>query len=167
MNVIEFAMKMERDGQAFYEKAAEAAPQPELKEIFLYLAKEEERHFSIFKNMQEGDTEAAIKVLGDSAMAKTKNVFVQLIEENGDTSFSDDVRKTWAEALKIEEKSVKLYADEAAKTKDADRKDLLEQIAEEERSHVYLIDNMLSFMADPQTFAESQNFKAFKSWEGR
>ena len=37
MNIIEFAMQMERDGQAFYEKAAKAAPQPELKEIFLYL----------------------------------------------------------------------------------------------------------------------------------
>lgn len=168
MNIIEFAMKMERDGQAFYEKAAAAAPQPELKEIFLYLAREEERHFAFFKNMHEGDTKAAIKVLGSNTLAKTKNVFVHLIEENGgDVTFGADVRKAWTEALKIEEKAVKLYSEEAKKEKDPERKELLERIAEEERSHVYLIDNMLSFMSDPQTFADSQNFKNFKSWEGR
>ncbi len=167
MNIIEFAMQMERDGQVFYEKAAAAAPQSELKEIFLYLAREEERHFAFFKSMHEGDTQAAVKVLGSSTMAKTKNVFVHLIEENGDATFGDDVRKVWTEALKIEEKAVKLYTEEAAREKNPERKELLQRIAEEERSHVYLIDNMLSFMADPQTFADSQNFANFKSWEGR
>jgi rubrerythrin len=151
----------------FCEKAAASAPKPELKEIFLYLAEEEKRHFAIFKNMHEGKTEEAVRVLGSNTMAETKNVFVQLIEGNDDTSFGEDVRQTWNEALKIEEKAVKLYSEEAAKEKDPARKELLERITEEERSHVYLIDNMLSFMADPQTFAESQNFKNFKSWEGR
>lgn len=167
MNVIEFAMQMERDGQAFYEKAAETAPKPEIKEIFHYLAQEEKRHFEIFKNMQDGDTEAAIRILGSNTMAKTKNIFVRLIEANGETSFGEDARKAWSEALKLEEKSVKLYTEEATKEKDQERRELLEKIAEEERSHVYLIDNMLSFMTDPQTFAQSQNFKSFKSWEGR
>jgi len=167
MNIIEFAMQMERDGQAFYEKAAADAPQPDMKEIFLYLAKEEERHFAFFKSMHEGDAQKAIKVLGSNTMTKTKNVFVHLIEENGNTTFGDDVRKAWTEALKIEEKAVKLYTKEADKEKDPERKELLQRIAEEERSHVYLIDNMLSFMSDPQTFAESQNYKNFKSWEGR
>ncbi|MCP4683990.1 MAG: ferritin family protein [bacterium] len=167
MNIVEFAMQMERDGQLFYEKAAAAAPQPEMKEIFLYLAREEERHFAFFKSMHEGDTQAAIKVLAGNSMAETKNVFVHLIEENGDTTFGDDARQAWAEALKIEEKAVKLYSEEAEKEKSPERKDLLQRIAEEERTHVYLIDNMLSFMSDPQTFADSQNYKNFKSWEGR
>ena len=118
--------------------------------------------------MSEGKIDTAAGALESGAALKdTKNVFVQLIEENKDKRFGDDARAAWQEALKIEEKAVALYSEEAEKETDAGRKKLLTKIADEERNHVYLIDNMLSFMSDPSGFAGSQQFASFKSWEGR
>lgn len=167
MDIVKFAMQMELDGKVFYETEAAKAPTKELKEIFQYLADEEDRHYKFFKMLDEGkiDTAAGALESGDS-LSTTKNVFVQLIEENKDKHFEDDTRKAWEKALKIEEKAVELYSGEADKENDAARKSLLNRIADEERNHVYLIDNMLSFMADPQSFADSQDYSSFKSWEG-
>lgn len=167
MDIVQFALQMELDGKAFYEKAAAGAKSKDLREIFQYLANEEERHYKFFRMMAEGKIELASKALeSGTALRDTKNVFVQLIQENKDKRFGEDTRSAWVEALKIEQKAVTLYADEAEKETDANRKSLLKRIADEERNHVYLIDNMLSFMTDPQAFSSSQQFAAFRSWEG-
>ncbi len=166
MDIITFAIQMEKDGQAFYEKAASAASTTEIKEIFQYLADEEKRHCAFFKKMADGEITTAIEALKGGSLKTTKNVFVQLIEENKAASFGDDVRATWVEALKFEERAVQLYTEEAEKEPDADRKTLLNRIADEERNHVYLIDNILTFMADPQTFVDSKQYGDFQSWEG-
>ncbi|MBD3258592.1 hypothetical protein GF377_09185 [candidate division GN15 bacterium] len=167
MGIVEFAMQMELDGKAFYEAEAAKAPNKELKEIFQYLADEEDRHYRFFKMLAEGKIDTASQALESGESLKTtRNVFVQLIEDNKEERFGAEVRKAWEEARKIEEKAVDLYSSEANKEADASRKALLNRIADEERNHVYLIDNMLSFMSDPQTFADSQDFASFKSWEG-
>lgn len=168
MDIIKFAMQMELDGQAFYTKAAQAAAHPELKDILLYLAEEEERHYRFFKALAEGDTAGADKELSSapSSLSDTKNVFVNLTENGKESSFGDSARAAWSEALKIEEKAVKLYSDEAAIESRPDRRALLEKIADEERNHVYLIENVLSFMSDPQGFVDSRKYSDFQSWEG-
>ena len=168
MNVIEFAMQMELDGREFYLRSAENAPEPELKEILKYLAEEETRHYNFFKRLHDGKTAEAEKELAaGTSLRDTKNIFVQLGEAGKDKEFGDGARKVWLEAMKIEEKAVKMYTSEAEKESDAERKAMLTRIAEEEQNHVYLIDNVLSFMTDPNEFVNSQKFANFKSWEGR
>ena len=165
MDVIKFAMQMELDGVKFYEQAAKAAP-AELREIFEYLADEERRHFKFFHSLSEGQTSKAGKNLISDSLGQTKNIFVQMIEQNAQTEFGEEVRETWRQAREIEEKAVAMYTGEAAKENDATRKELLQKIAEEERRHVYLIENVLNFLIDPQGFAASQQFASFKSAEG-
>jgi rubrerythrin len=161
-------MQMELDGKAFYEKSAAGTAQPELKKILLQLAQEEEGHYKFFKRMKEGHPDAAAQIPTERpAMLTSKNLF-QLMAQNGaQKPFGEDARSVWNHALKIEEKAVKTYSDEAAKEKDSSRKRLLEMIADEERTHVYLIDNILSYMVDPKGFVDSANYRNFMSWEGR
>jgi rubrerythrin len=59
-----------------------------------------------------------------------------------------------------------MYADEAEKQSDPERKDLLNKLADEERTHIYLIDNILTFLKDPKGFQQSQDYRTFMSWEG-
>jgi rubrerythrin len=169
MDIFEFAMQMELDGQAFYEKGAAATDNPELKKIFLTLAEEEQRHYRIFKNLKEGQLGAAKEFAANRAktVSITKNLFQKMTEEGKNSLFGDDARALWKEAIGIEEKSEKMYREAATKEKDPERKKLLNGIADEEKNHIYLIDNMLSFMNDPQTFVESNQVASFKSWEGR
>ena len=167
MDIFKFAMQMELDGQRFYEQSAANSPVRELREVFLNLADEEKRHYRLFKKLSEGATAESARELVGGAMKTGRNVFVRLIESKESNSFGSQVSEVWKKAREIEEHSVKLYSEEASRTADSDRKALLGRIADEERSHVYLIDNVLAFLADPVSFAESQQFAAFKSWEGR
>ena len=169
MDIFDFAIQMEVDGRAFYEKGAAAAKNAEQRKIFLMLAEEEERHYRIFKNLKEGQLNTAKEFAANRAktVATTKNLFQKMAEEGKNTLFGDDVRALWKEAMVIEEKSEKMYREAAAKEKDLERQKLFNKIADEEKNHIYLIDNMLSFMNDPESFVESHQFASFKSWEGR
>ena len=48
--VIEMAIATERSGQAFYQNASKLARENSLKELFQYLAEEEEKHLKTFQN---------------------------------------------------------------------------------------------------------------------
>jgi len=95
MNVFEFAMQMEQDGKAFYEKMAEAAENAAVKNILLELASDEEKHYRIFKKFREGDMSGLkdIQETGTAALEKAKNVFQKISAE--EKSFSDDVKSAW------------------------------------------------------------------------
>ena len=55
MNVFEYAMQMEKDGEVFYRELAEKAGSKGLKNIFTNLADNEAEHFNIFKAMKDAD----------------------------------------------------------------------------------------------------------------
>ncbi|MFZ5981532.1 MAG: ferritin-like domain-containing protein [Candidatus Zixiibacteriota bacterium] len=169
MDIFKFAMQMELDGKAFYEKGAAASDNENLKQIFLTLAEEEQRHYNIFKRLDEGKLTAAQDFANNrgKTIATAKNLFKKMTEAGQETLPGDNARTVWKEAIGIEEKSEKFYREQAAKEKNPERKDILNRIADEEKNHIYLIDNMLSFLKDPQTFVESNQFASFKSWEGR
>lgn len=168
MDPLEFAMQMERDGKAFYEKAAADAPNPEVRKILLTLAEEEERHYRIFRSLREGAMVAARSELDKRAetVSIARNLFQQMADKGEKTLYGEDARAVWKEAQKLEQKSEAMYREEADKAADTDRKELLNKIADEEKNHIYLVDNMLSFMADPQSFVDSAEYKNFMSWEG-
>lgn len=168
MDILDYAMKMELDGKLFYQQSAQKMPSPELKQILLTLADEEQKHFNFFRGMKDSGATAAKQAIDSappSAIA-TKNVFQQIIANGQPGIYAEDVLSIWRKALDIEEKAEKLYRDEANKEADPARKSLLHQIADEERNHVYLIENMLAFMADPAGFIDSANYQHFQSWEG-
>jgi rubrerythrin len=49
--IIEIALQMEESGKLFYEKALEYAKNDKLKEMLVYLAKEEEKHAKTFSGL--------------------------------------------------------------------------------------------------------------------
>jgi rubrerythrin len=51
--VFEMGMDVEKNGEAYYNKAAELAVDPEVKKVFEYLAGEEKTHWEIFKQMRD------------------------------------------------------------------------------------------------------------------
>lgn len=168
-DIIAYALQMERDGQTFYENSAAETADTDLKQILLYLAEEEQRHYRFFQRLQEGNVAAAEAALAGGALSlgETKSLFRQMVDAKTKPNVGHGARSVWQDALKIEERVEKLYRDHAAAESDPGRQALLHRIADEEKNHVYLIDNMLSFLADPSGFADSANYKNYLSWEGR
>ncbi len=167
MDVLDFAMKMEIDGRDFYKKGAAATKSPQIKKIFEMLAEEEHRHYHVFKKLKEGSSADASDLAPKGETVKNvKNVFREMIDAGKDTLEGDTTRDLWKEARDVEVKSEKMYRDAADETDDPTKKDMLNRIADEEQNHVFLVDNMISFLSAPEQFAQSQDYRTFKSWEG-
>ncbi len=168
MNIFDFAMQMELDGKAFYEKMAQKTADQELRKVLVMLAEEEQKHYNIFKKLREGKGPAAIPVgsTHSDTLKAVKSIFVELSNNTEHVSFTQDERSIWAEALKIEEKSELFYREKAEDEDNAETKKLLTMIANEERNHIYLIDSVLTYMKFPDTFSDTAQFKDFQSLEG-
>lgn len=167
MDVFDYAMKMEMDGKAFYEKGAVEADRPEIKKVLTTLAEEEQKHYDVFKSLKANADDQATQAMTETGTpALARNVFLKLADSGTDTLYGDEQQKLWKEAIKIEEESEKLYRDAAAEENNEARRDLLNRIADEEKNHIYLIHNMIDFMRDPTGFVDSAQFKNFMSWEG-
>ena len=168
MDILEYAMKMEQDGMAFYKQHADATSDPELKQIFTTLVEEEARHYQIFKKLKENPSEITGNEFdGPGSTEEVKNIFVQMSQNNEEKKFGDDVVSVWTEALRIEEKAHSYYKEKADVEDDAARKKLLLAIADEETRHVHMIDAVLMYIKHPQAFAQSAQYSNFMSLEGR
>jgi hypothetical protein len=168
MDIADFAMKMELDGKAYYEKQAAQTTNPELRKMLLTLAEEEGYHYRFFKMMKENPANlASARLSGADTLGQVKNIFEDMARLTDQTPFGDDVLSAWAEARRVEEKSAAFYHDQATAETDPGRSALLEQIAEEERNHILMIDGIMIFLKQPTAFADSAQFKNFLSLEGR
>ncbi|MDF1544919.1 MAG: ferritin family protein [bacterium] len=168
MDIFEFAMKMEMDGKSFYEQQAATASSKELKEILLTLAEEEMKHFLFFKKLRDGETEDAAGELNGNTetLKKVQNIFVDMSNDKEKKTFGEDEIAAWTKALGIEEKAEKFYREKAEIEPDENKKRLLVLIAEEEQSHVHMIDGILTYLKFPEAFEDSAQFKNFQSLEG-
>ena len=57
MNVFEFAMNMEKDGENYYRELAGKADHKGMVNILNMLAEDEVKHYNILREMKEGATE--------------------------------------------------------------------------------------------------------------
>lgn len=157
MDVFKFAMQMEKDGQAFYEKMATQAENGVVKSILAELAEDEVKHYNIFKKLSEGDFSATNELKGSmtNVLANAQNIFEKLATEKPEMTFSSDVKATWLEAQTIEKKSEDYYREKAQEADSDEVKGLLFLIADEEHKHWSLIENVINFLDQPTQWLEN------------
>ncbi len=161
MNVFDFALEMELDGKAHYERLAEGTPVQGLKNIFTMLAADEQKHYETIQALKSGDYEA---MADSAALDEAKNVFQVLLSEK---TIIGGLRKDldgYHYAMHVEADSVKLYEDMAKKESSAECVQLLLKIANEEKKHYNIMENLYDFVLAPQNYlawAEFSNLKEF------
>lgn len=52
--IVEIGVRIEENGRAFYSRIAETVESESVREVFTYLAKEEEKHIKVFKDLLYG-----------------------------------------------------------------------------------------------------------------
>jgi len=163
MNVFDFAIKMEKDGKAFYEKLAKSATLPGLQTIFTRLAEDEQKHCDIFLALQGGEKKVAMA--DSTALELAKNVFAKLPKDAG-TDIKGDLA-SYQYAMQIEAESFRLYEDAAKHEKEAGTKELLLKIAAEEHKHFQIIENIFAFTNAPNQYlawGEFSNLEEFRNF---
>ena len=153
MDIFEFAIQMERDGEAFYRNLAEKAEHTGIKRIFTMLAEDEIKHQNAIDALR---TASRVDMVSTEILANAKNVFADLSPASwsGETVQID----LYKQAQEIERKSQAFYEEKAATLDEGAAKSLLLQIAEEEKRHYFLLDNLIEFVNRPQSWLENAEF---------
>src|SRR4051812_12591186 len=159
MNVYDFAMKMELDGKAYYEKMAQGSRYPSLKTIFGMLAEEEQKHYDLFAALKAG---ASPGVAESVVLDKTKSIFNDIIAEKEyekhATVMNDVEIEAYQQAMTIEDESVRFYTGAASKEQDPGVKEILLKVAREEQKHYNIVENIHDFVLRPHYFLQWREF---------
>jgi len=156
MNVFEFAMQMEKDGEKFYREIAGKSKDAGLKKIFNTLADEEVIHYNTFKSLHE---KTAAKAVESNVLEKAKNIFAEM-KTKGGLQVSDDTAQVEAykKAMKAEEEAYTFYEKKAAEATVEAEKNILLTFAREERRHYRLLENVIEFVSRPEQWLEDAEF---------
>lgn len=160
MNIFDYAMKMEKDGEKYYHDLADKCQIPGLKKILTMLAEDEANHYEIFKNLKEN---TVLKNAGSTVIKDAKNVFEEM---TGTTQFNLEGTEVdmYKIAIEVEKKSEDFYREKAKEVDSEDTKNLLNKIAEEERNHGFLLMNMVDFLSRPETWIENAEFNRLNDY---
>ncbi len=161
MNIFDFAMKMELVGKKYYEQLAADTDDGGLKNIFTSLAADEQKHYEIISAIKSGTD----LVMADSrVLDEAKNLFEILSAEKSNPVTLKRSLDGYQHARKIEADSVRLYEEMAKKEDNPETVQLLLRIANEEKKHFNILDNLYEYVLAPQNYlawGEFSNLKEF------
>jgi len=156
MNIYQYAMKLEKDNENYYNRLMSKTDDTGLQTILKMLADEEAKHFSIVEQMMKTDTYP--ELAETDILKNTKNIFVKIkgkkLKFNFDLVQTDFYRK----AQEFEEKSYKYYLEMSDKVEAEAQKHLLLKLAEEEKKHIFLLENLVEFVSRPEIWIENAEF---------
>lgn len=158
MNVLDFAMKMEADGKAYYEKLAAESDGKDLKNLFNLLAQAEQTHYDALLARKN---DAAFAGIESGILEQAKNIFQRLTEMKSPGPYRIDT-DGYRHAIKAEEQSIGFYEDSADKEQSAEVRRLLKALADEERIHLNIIENIYEFVESPKFFLAWREFSNLK-----
>ena len=161
MNIFDCAIKMEEEAGLYYEALASSAANQELKNLFTMLAQAEQEHHDALIQMKESiDPKKPQFTALDGASCLFKPLLAKrelMAQMKGDPDACQMV-------VAQEEQGVKLYEELAAQTKDEGDRQVLLKIADEERKHLSIVENIYAFVESPKTFLADGEFSNLKEY---
>jgi len=155
MDIFELAIKLENEGEALYRQFAQTAPEKGMSTIFRELAEQEKRHAEIFQTLQK--TQSASLPATDF-LDKTKNIFAGWKNNKNNFVFQISQSDIYRQALAVEQKSIDFYTEAARQAAEPAQKEIFQKIAREEKTHLEIIENIVEFIARPETWVEHAEF---------
>jgi len=156
MNIYKYAMQLEKDSENYYKKLMNETDDLGLQTILKMLADEEAKHFIIVEQMMKSNTYP--ELTETDILKNARNIFEKIkgkkLEFNFDLTQADFYRK----AQEFEEKSYQYYLEMSDKVEAAAQKKLLLKLAEEEKKHMFLLENLVEFVSRPETWIENAEF---------
>ncbi len=161
MNVLEFAINMELDGEKYYNEQAKINKDNSLHNVFVLLAKEEGEHAQILKNKSNG---LPYKLEYDDALSKVKNIF----KDNED--FKSEISKLPSQldlynlALEKEKQSIELYEKFLSEASDDSEKEMFQFLTSQEKNHYAMVEVLISLLMNANEWVESPEFGIRKDY---
>ncbi|MBU2700068.1 rubrerythrin [Sporomusaceae bacterium BoRhaA] len=160
MNIFEFALKMELDGEKYYRDLAEKTRYDDLKKVLIGLAEDEKRHYEI---IQLAKNQTFQYIEADPSLTNIKNVFADNTELFGEkkefiAKLKDEQFDYYQAALVKENESVKLYQNLKESVENPVGKAICEELIHEEEKHVEVLDSIIEMLNHVNDWVESAEF---------
>lgn len=155
MDILEFAHEKETQMEQTYRQLADNAPSEGLKNIFTRLANAEHRHADVVESMQEQTGVPLETTSLDEARSmfdKIQKDRRQLLEE------AVEQKDVYKRARQLEEESRALYTEQSEKAEQPLHRNIFNQLAQQEKMHYIIMDNILDFIEKPEQWTEDAEF---------
>jgi len=161
MDIFGFGMQMEKDGEEYYRDLAGKCNDKGLQNILNMLADDEVRHYNVLRDMADG---TAPRFSETSILNNVKNVFVQEKEADKDFDFNVAQIELYKKARDIEKKSQEFYLEKSGEIESDIQKKIFERIAEEEKQHCWILENVIDFVSKPNEWLENAEWNKLEDY---
>lgn len=161
MNILDLALEMEKEGEQYYRDMAENCADKGLARILYMLADDQAKHRQLLQEMK--DKHDAVYVQTE-ILKDAKNVFEEFHMDEKTCEMYDSQVDLYQKAQAIEKKSLEFYEQKAKESADPKERELFEKLAQEEKKHFFLLDNMIDFMSRPDTWLENAEFNHLEEY---
>ncbi|HHT9129765.1 MAG TPA: ferritin-like domain-containing protein [Candidatus Brocadiaceae bacterium] len=152
MDIYEYAMQMEKDGENYYRELTKKIGNSGLKKILTMLADAEVIHYHVLLKMKKNEK---MEMVDTPILTDVKNIFVRMKEGKEIAGINISQVELYKKAQQIEEKSQNFYLDKAGEVEDLSQKEIFLKIAEEEKKHFFILENIINFVSLPQHWLEN------------
>ena len=142
--ILKMAILMEKRGKAFYEAVAEQTKSEEVKKIFAIMASEEQTHIE-FLSRQYLSYQKNHEFVKDDFNGKAYGSIADLILSGNvkkQISAASYEAAAISAAIDMETKAIEVYSKRAAETNDAKEKELYLWLADWEKGHHKILNNL-------------------------
>ena len=147
---------MEKDSENYYNELANKTDDVGLQNILKMLANDEVKHYNIIEKMMKTDVSAELAETG--ILKDAKNIFIKI--KGKDLVFNFDLPQAdfYRKAQEFEEKSYKFYLEMSDKVEIESQRKIFLKLVEEEKKHMFLLENLVEFVSRPETWIENAEF---------
>lgn len=155
MNIFDHAIRFEREGSIIYRRLAKKTRDGGLRNIFKWLADQEDRHCRIIGKLKEGRT---VSGGGRMFFRRIKRIFKKMKLHVEEMEARPSAVAAYKAALVVERRSAVFYETRGKVAKDPGEKEVLLMLGSEERKHIVVLENLLEFMDEPSEWVEDAEF---------
>ena len=160
MNILECTIKMKQETRAHYERLSEAVTEKELKQLFSLLAAAEAEHIEklvVLKNNMN-----AIETVSFNALDESVCVFSPHIDPRhlADTLRNDP--DAYRHVVQEEEDTIEFFDQLKKQAESEQMKSVCQLLADKEREHLTMLENIYFFVEEPRTYLEWGEFSNLK-----
>jgi len=163
MDIFQFAMEKEKYSEQYYRDLAGRTNHAGLRNILTMLADEEVKHYHVVERMK---AEAPETISDAPIVAHAKEIFEKMRGSSRKFSFNITEVDLYRKARDFEQASKDFYLDLAQKAEDSAQKEVFQKLAAEEDKHLFIMDNIVSFVSRPETFLENAEMFHYDDYVG-
>ena len=160
MNILECTIKMKKETRAHYEQLAEVATDKELKRLFTLLAAAEEEHIGNLLVLQSNTNKLTVQ--DSNSLDESVCVFSPHIDPLHLAETLRNDPDAYRHVVHEEEETIEFFDQLGDQAEGEQLKSICRLLANKEREHLTMLENIYFFVEEPRTYLEWGEFSNLK-----